>query len=58
MVDFISAYIGRSKNFFRKILFFHFLPSFFAEKSPAGSVESKKVDIRGKGERKTLKRKI
>jgi hypothetical protein len=58
VVDFISAYIGRSKNFFRKIEICQKLPSFFAEKSPAGSVESKKVDIRGKGERKTLKRKI
>jgi hypothetical protein len=32
MVDFISAYIERDKNFFRKIQFFSFLPSFFAEK--------------------------
>jgi hypothetical protein len=30
--DFVSAYLERDKNFFRKILFFHFLPSFFAEK--------------------------
>jgi len=32
MADFVSAYIERNKNFFRKIEFFHFLPSFFAEK--------------------------
>ena len=30
--DFVSAYVKGIKNFFRKILFFHFLPSFFAEK--------------------------
>jgi hypothetical protein len=30
--DFISAYVERNKNFFRKIEIFHFLPSFFAEK--------------------------
>jgi len=32
MVDFVSACVVRNKNFFRKIQFFHFLPSFFAEK--------------------------
>jgi hypothetical protein len=30
--DFVSTYGKRNKNFFRKIEFFHFLPSFFAEK--------------------------
>jgi len=32
MSDFVSAYVERDKKFFRKIEFFHFLPSFFAEK--------------------------
>jgi hypothetical protein len=32
VVEFISAYIERNKNFFRKIENFHFLPTFFAEK--------------------------
>jgi len=32
MSDFVSACLVRDKNFFRKIQFFHFLPSFFAEK--------------------------
>jgi hypothetical protein len=30
--EFVSAYVERNKNFFRKIQFSHFLPSFFAEK--------------------------
>ena len=29
--EFVSAYIERDKNFFRKILFFHFLLSFLFE---------------------------
>jgi hypothetical protein len=32
VVEFVSAYLERNKNFFRKIGNFHFLPSFFAEK--------------------------
>jgi hypothetical protein len=32
VVEFVSAYVERNNNFFRKIQFFHFLPSFFAEK--------------------------
>ena len=31
MPDFVSAYLGRSNKIFRKIEFFHFLLSFFAE---------------------------
>jgi hypothetical protein len=30
--EFVSAYEERNKNFFRKIQFSHFLPTFFAEK--------------------------
>jgi len=30
--EFVSAYEKTNKKFFRKIEFFHFLPSFFAEK--------------------------
>jgi len=32
--EYVSAYKERDKIFFRKIEFFHFLPSFFAEKCP------------------------
>ena len=32
MPDFVSAYMERNKKNFRKIEFFHLLPSFFAEK--------------------------
>jgi len=32
MAEFVSACLERNKNFFRKIQFSHFLPSFFAEK--------------------------
>jgi hypothetical protein len=32
VAEFVSSYLERNKNFFRKIQFSHFLPSFFAEK--------------------------
>ena len=47
MVDFVSAYVKGIKNFFRKVQFSHFLPTFFAEKcAKNGGIEYPSITLR------------
>ena len=49
--DFVSAYEERNKNFFRKIQFSHFLPTFFAEK--CANIEGRNNELADKGSQMT-----